>query len=61
MNDEDITTWDCPDCPTGRLIRRTNSKTHEKFLGCTNYPKCKYTQKEEKPDAGMPDAASVWE
>ena len=61
MNDDDITIWDCPECPTGKLIRRKNKRTEETFLGCTNYPKCTHTQKEEKPDGSISDAASVWE
>ena len=62
MNDEDITIWDCPGCATGKLIRRKNSKTKEPFLGCTNYPKCTYTQKvDPEENDGIPDAASVWE
>lgn len=61
MKDDDITIWDCPQCSTGKLAKRTNSKTQEKFLGCTNYPKCKYTQPLEKSETDIPDAASVWE
>lgn len=30
----------CPKCKTGYLTRRMNNTT---FLGCTNYPGCKYT------------------
>jgi ssDNA-binding Zn-finger/Zn-ribbon topoisomerase 1 len=61
MKDDDITIWDCPQCSTGKLIKRKNSKTHDFFLGCTNYPKCKYTQPLDKPETNIPDAASVWE
>lgn len=32
----------CPDCLTGYLQKRNGSKGE--FLGCSNYPKCKYTQ-----------------
>jgi len=49
--DEDITIWDCPQCGKGKLVRRTNRGTGEKFLGCSEYPKCKYTQKEEASDS----------
>lgn len=28
----------------GRLITRTNRNTGEKFLGCSNYPACDYTE-----------------
>ena len=35
----------CPECgPASRLVVRENGKTHEKFLGCPNYPTCKYTE-----------------
>lgn len=62
MNDNDITIWDCPSCGEGKLIKRLNKITKEPFLGCTKFPKCKYTQKPEPvEDDGIPDAASVWE
>lgn len=47
MNDEDVTIWNCPECLNGKLVRRTNRMTKEKFLGCSNYPNCTYTQKDE--------------
>ncbi|MFA5878046.1 MAG: topoisomerase DNA-binding C4 zinc finger domain-containing protein [Candidatus Staskawiczbacteria bacterium] len=34
---------DCPDCKEGHLIVRKGQ--YGKFLGCTKYPKCKYTNK----------------
>lgn len=35
----------CPDCgPATLLVVRTNSKTKNQFLGCSNYPDCRYTQ-----------------
>lgn len=34
----------CPDC--GHLLVKKSGK-YGKFLGCTNYPKCKYSQKKE--------------
>lgn len=48
LNDPNVTIWDCPACSTGKLIKRKNKKG-QYFLGCTNYPECQYTQKEE-PD-----------
>lgn len=48
MND-DVTIWDCPKCPTGKLIKRKN-KQGRIFLGCTNYPTCTYIQKYEEDD-----------
>ena len=42
----------CPECGVGhRLIVRQNSHTLDYFLGCSNYPKCKYT--EEIPEAWL--------
>lgn len=32
----------CPYCG-GPLVKRTNSRTYNQFLGCQNYPKCRYT------------------
>jgi ssDNA-binding Zn-finger/Zn-ribbon topoisomerase 1 len=59
---DDVTIWPCPKCSNGFLTHRTNSKTKSKFLGCSNYPKCKYTQPEESVNENnIPDAASVWE
>ena len=67
MNDEDLTIWDCPSAGcNGTLIKRKNKTDGSKFIGCTNYPKCTYTQPDETqnddegyPD-GLPDSASVW-
>jgi len=62
---KETTIWPCPKCTgTGTLIKRQNKLTKENFFGCTNYPKCKYTQRQEKSDDGnmrVADAASVWE
>jgi len=58
--DEDITIWNCGFCD-GKLIKRINKVTGEQFLGCTNYPKCKYTQPLEPEEKDIADAASVWE
>jgi ssDNA-binding Zn-finger/Zn-ribbon topoisomerase 1 len=60
-----ITTYDCPMCLGGKLIERENHRTGSKFLGCTRYPKCTYTQKVEEEDdrypGGVPDATTRWE
>jgi DNA topoisomerase-1 len=40
------TIWDCPLCD-GKLVRRKNTKSVKYFLGCSNFPKCAYTQEEE--------------
>jgi hypothetical protein len=38
----------CPNCvkfdKIGLMVVRTNRQTGNKFWGCNNYPKCKYTQ-----------------
>lgn len=35
----------CEDCDSGKYVVRTNSKTGENFLGCSNFPECKSTKK----------------
>lgn len=35
---------DCPDCDDGKLVKRLNRGTGEDFLGCSNYPKCEFSQ-----------------
>lgn len=58
---EGITIWPCPQC-SGKLVKRKNKRSGESFLGCTNFPKCKYTQITEKAESlGIKDAAEVWE
>lgn len=32
----------CPDCNTGTLVARNGR--HGKFIGCSNYPKCRHTE-----------------
>ncbi|MYM92545.1 restriction endonuclease [Duganella vulcania] len=32
----------CPQCG-GSMVERTNRRTHERFLGCHNYPRCRGT------------------
>ena len=34
----------CPQCG-GKLITRNNKKDGSQFIGCKNYPECRYTQK----------------
>ena len=42
----------CPKCG-GQLVFK-NSRTGKKFIGCANYPKCKYVEPLEKPkDTGV--------
>ena len=42
--DRDTGTDSCPRCKTGQMMRRTNSKRGNAFLGCTNFPYCKHTE-----------------
>lgn len=35
---------DCPNCKTGNLVQR---KAKTEFLGCSNYPKCRFTDYKE--------------
>lgn len=37
----------CPRCHTGHLIEKT-SRFGKKFIACSNYPKCRYIQKDEE-------------
>ena len=35
----------CPDCgPSAKLVVRENRANGTDFLGCPNYPTCRYTQ-----------------
>jgi len=34
---------ECPTCKEGKLVLR--GSIYGKFYGCSNYPKCKYTEK----------------
>ncbi len=38
----------CPRCELGVLVIRTNGDTEEKFLGCTEFPRCRHS--EELPE-----------
>jgi DNA topoisomerase-1 len=35
--------YPCPVCKTGGLVERTNSKTGASFFGCSQFPKCTFT------------------
>ncbi len=39
----------CPKCHTGHLIEKT-SRWGKKFIGCSNYPKCHYIQKDSNKE-----------
>ena len=34
----------CPKCQSGVLVERYKKSDNKKFLGCSNFPKCKYTR-----------------
>ncbi len=34
----------CPICRRGILVKRTNRESSDEFLGCTNFPPCRYTE-----------------
>ena len=40
----------CPKCKTGHLIEKT-SRYGKTFIGCSNYPKCRYIQGSEEKEA----------
>ena len=45
LNDPKIKLEHCPECKTGFLKKRTKSKNKNKpFYGCSNFPRCKYTE-----------------
>jgi len=60
MDNDDVSIWDCPKCRDGKLIKRTNKIAKEDFLGCSEYPKCKYTQKIESSEEDIKDSFDVW-
>ncbi len=41
-------TFQCPQCKQGVLVERINSKTKEKFFGCSRYPNCTWTSPRKK-------------
>lgn len=45
---------ECPDCGA-RMVERTNRKTGESFLGCSQYPECTGTR---QLASGIADDAS---
>lgn len=51
---EDGVEVDCPDCGSslmcGHLVIRENTHTGHKFLGCSNYPVCRYTDEYDDPN-----------
>ena len=45
MNDSDIELMHCPECKTGILKKNTTHEDRRRhFYGCSNYPRCKYTE-----------------
>lgn len=43
---------ECPDCQS-RLVLRRNRQTQQTFIGCSAWPKCKFTSPD--PDTYDPD------
>ncbi|MEM6943535.1 MAG: type I DNA topoisomerase, partial [Pseudomonadota bacterium] len=41
---------ECPLCSSGRLSIKTSSKNQSAFIGCQNYPECRYTRPFGTPD-----------
>ena len=35
---------ECPECKKGNLIIRQNTENQRFFLGCTQYPECRYAE-----------------
>ena len=46
----------CPNCDTGQLSLKLGK--FGAFIGCSNYPECKYTRQLSAPGAGEGDAAA---
>ena len=45
LNDPKIKLLNCPECKTGLLKKRTqNPDINKHFYGCSNYPRCKFTE-----------------
>lgn len=45
LNDPKIQLMHCPECKTGFLKKHTKSNDKDKhFYGCSNFPRCKYTE-----------------
>jgi len=34
----------CPACGRGKMVQRTNRRDRSSFLGCSEYPRCKFTE-----------------
>ena len=41
----------CPRCQNGLVLRTASkgSRAGQQFLGCSNFPRCRFTQKYQKP------------
>jgi ssDNA-binding Zn-finger/Zn-ribbon topoisomerase 1 len=42
---------DCPDCLSGKLVRKLNGKTGHPFLACDRWPDCDHTEEITAYDA----------
>jgi len=61
---DNLTTRKCPIAfCKGTLVIRINKGTGQKFIGCNNYPECRYTEAIEIEDElnGVKDTASKWD
>ena len=47
----------CPNCNI-LLIKRINKKSKDWFLGCPNFPKCKFSQ--NRPDTAKEMDIKIW-
>jgi DNA topoisomerase-1 len=46
----------CPSCGTGRLSLKISGK-YGAFIGCNNYPECRYTRQLSQSESDIPEAA----
>ena len=51
----------CPDCKDGYLVERMNGKTTNTFLGCNEWPDCKYTKNGGVNPSPAKAYSSTWE
>ena len=51
-----ITKNPCPECEDGELVEKTGK--YGTFVACTNYPECRYIQKDNKKAAEKPKPAA---
>ena len=44
---------ECPACGDGEMVKRNNRQSGDDFLGCSNWPNCRHTEK-------FPETGPTW-